>query len=136
MLDRALKDVGLAREKVYLTNAVKHFKWKPKGSQQIHVPPNSSEARACLPWLEAEIEAVKPRIIACLGATAVKTLLGPKVKVMTDRGRVVESVYGVCLVTVHPSSLLRVEEPEDRRAAYDAFLYDFRQGLAFLKRAA
>jgi DNA polymerase len=132
ILDKALVDLGIAREKVYITNAVKHFKWAPKGKRRIHQTPRASELRACRPWLEAEIEAVSPRIIACLGATAVRSLLGPSVKVMADRGRIIESVYGVCLVTVHPSSLLRVETPEERRAAYKSFLEDLRRGLAFL----
>jgi len=136
MLDRALEDLGLDRDKVYVTNAVKHFKWTPKGKRRIHETPRASEVRACFPWLEAEIEAAKPRLIVCLGAIAVQAVIGPSVKVMTDRGRVVESAFGPCLVTVHPSSLLRVQEPEDREAAYAAFVNDLKQGLAFLERAA
>jgi DNA polymerase len=134
MLDRALVEIGMARDQVYLTNAVKHFKWEPKGKRRIHVEPAMSEVRACLPWLEAEIEAVEPGLIVCLGAVAVRALLGSAAKVMTDRGRVIESPYGPCLVTVHPSSLLRVEDSAERRAAYEAFLYDLRQGLTFRTR--
>lgn len=136
MLDSALAEVGLDRSRIYVTNAVKHFKWTPRGKRRIHETPRAGEMRACLPWLEAEIETVKPRLIACLGATAVRALLGSTAKVLTDRGRVIESSYGPCLVTVHPSALLRVEDADDRRAAYEAFLADLRRGIDFLKRAA
>jgi DNA polymerase len=136
MLDRALSDVGLDRDEVYLTNAVKHFKWKANGNRRQHVGPSKLEVRACSPWLEAEIEAVRPELIACLGATAVEALLGGDVKVMKNRGEIKESVYGSCLVTVHPSSLLRVEGEAERRAAYDLFVQDLRKGLAFLRRGA
>jgi DNA polymerase len=92
--------------------------------------------RACRPWLEAEIDAIRPRLIVALGATAVGSLLGETAKVMRDRGRVIESSYGPCLVTVHPSSLLRVEDDEEKRAAYRLFVGDLRRGVDYLKRAA
>jgi DNA polymerase len=136
MFDRALVDLGLARDKVYVTNAVKHFKWVPKGKRRIHETPRASEVRACLPWLEAEIDVVKPKLIVCLGATAVQALLGASVKTMTDRGRVVESTFGPCLVTVHPSSLLRVQDELERLAAYQAFVSDLERGADFVRRAA
>jgi DNA polymerase len=136
MLDRALEELAIDRDRLYLTNAVKHFKWKPRGKRRIHETPRASEMRACRPWLEAEIEAVKPRLIVALGATAVGSLLNDQAKVMRDRGRVMESIYGPCLVTVHPSSLLRVEGEDERRAAYRLFLQDLRKGLDFLERAA
>jgi DNA polymerase len=134
LLDKALDDAGIVRERTYLTNAVKHFKWMPRGGRRVHVGPQASEVRACRPWLEAEIDIVRPRIIVALGATAVAALLGPKVKVMKNRGEIVESVYGPCLVTVHPSALLRIEEPEDRRAAYDLFVADMRRAVDYARR--
>jgi DNA polymerase len=118
-----------------MTNAVKHFKWQPRGKRRIHQTPRASEVRACRPWLEAELDAVGPRLIVALGATAVLSLLDPEVKVMKDRGRIVESAYGPCLVTVHPSSLLRVEDAAEREAAYDLFVQDLRAGLAFIERS-
>jgi DNA polymerase len=136
MLDRALETLSLNRRELYLTNAVKHFKWTPKGKQRIHQTPRASELRACHPWLQAELDAARPRLVVALGATAVEALLGAKVKVMKDRGKVLESNYGPCLVTVHPSSLLRVEDEEDRRAAFELFVRDLRYGLDFLKRSA
>jgi DNA polymerase len=92
--------------------------------------------RACRPWLEAELEALSPRLIVALGATAVGSLLGETAKVMRDRGRVLESTYGPCLVTVHPSSLLRVEGEDEKRAAYGLFVGDLRKGVEYLRRAA
>jgi uracil-DNA glycosylase len=136
MLDRALEDLGIARDMLYLTNAVKHFKWAPKGKRRIHQTPRASEMRACRPWLEAEIDALRPRLIVALGATALGSLMGDQAKVMRDRGQIMESVYGPCLITVHPSSLLRVEGEDERRAAYNLFLQDLRKGVDFLKRAA
>jgi DNA polymerase len=136
MLDRALEDLGIARNKVYVTNAVKHFKWVPKGKRRIHQTPRASEMRACRPWLEVETDAVRPKLIVALGATAVGSVLEDRAKVMRDRGRVLESNYGPCLVTVHPSSLLRVEGEDERRAAYALFVQDLRNGLEYLQRAA
>jgi DNA polymerase len=133
VLDRALSDIGLARDKVYLTNAVKHFKRSSKGKRRIHETPRSSEVRACLPWLEAELQTVRPRLTVCMGATAVQSVLGPGVRVMADRGRVIESTLGPCLVTVHPSSVLRAD-PEERQAAYSALVDDLKEGVAFLAR--
>ena len=135
MLDKAIADLTLSRHDYYVTNIVKHFKWKPKGKRRIHETPRASEVRACLPWLEAEIDAVKPELIVCLGATAVAGLLGPAAKVTTHRGRVLESSYGPCLITTHPSSILRVEDPDERNTAYALFLDDLRAGIAYLARA-
>ena len=136
ILDKAMKDIGVTREQYYVTNIVKHFKWSPKGKRRIHEKPRASEVRACLPWLEAEIDAVRPELIVCLGATAAAGLIGASAKVSTHRGKVVESNYGACLVTTHPSSILRAETPEERRAAYDAFLADLRAGVTFVWRSA
>jgi uracil-DNA glycosylase family protein len=136
MLDKAIADLGLSRDDYYVTNIVKHFKWRPKGKRRIHETPRASEVRACLPWLEAEIDAVRPELIACLGATAVAGLLGASAKVTTHRGKVLEAAYGPCLVTTHPSSILRVEDPDERDAAYSLFLDDLRAGMAFLERSS
>ena len=131
VLDRALVAADIDREHAYLTNAVKHFKWVPRGKRRIHETPRASEIRACLPWLEAEIEAVAPSVIVILGATAVRALLGPSARVLSNRGRVTETAYGPCLVTVHPSSVLRVEDESQRQAAFDAFVSDLRQAVTF-----
>jgi DNA polymerase len=136
ILGAAMQDLGITRDQYYVTNIVKHFKWSPKGKRRIHERPRAREVRACLPWLEAEIDAVHPELIVCLGATAVAGLIGPPAKVTTHRGKVVESAHGACLVTTHPSSILRAETPEERRAAYDAFLADLRAGVEHVRRAA
>jgi len=136
MLDVALEDLGVVRDKVYLTNAVKHVRWSPKGKRRIHETPRASEVRACKPWLEAEIDVIEPRLIVALGAVAVSSLLGASAKVTTHRGRIMEGAYGPCLVTTHPSSIVRVEDADERAAAYAVFLSDLQQGLDYLKRTA
>jgi DNA polymerase len=136
ILDKAFEDLHIARNYIYLTNAVKHFRWEPRGKRRIHQTPRASEMRACLPWLEAEIDAVKPRLIVRMGATAVGAILGNTAKVTTHRGSVMESPYGPCLVTTHPSSIIRVEDTDEREAAYALFLADLRGGLRFLDAAA
>jgi len=135
VLDRALEAAGLARGDIYLTNAVKHFKWTPRGKRRIHETPRASEIRACKPWLEAEIRAVTPELTIALGATAVASLLGPGVRVLANRGHVLDSDYGPCLVTVHPSSILRADD-DAREAAMAAFVADLGQAAAFLKGKA
>lgn len=136
ILSQAMTDLGISRDHYYVTNVVKHFKWSPKGKRRIHETPRASEIRACLPWLEAEIEAVEPDLLVALGATAVTGLLGTTAKVTADRGKVLESAYGACLVTTHPSSILRVQDAADRDAAYGLFVSDLKVGLAFLERTA
>jgi uracil-DNA glycosylase len=135
ILDKALSDLGIARGDVYVTNAVKHFKWVPKGKRRIHQTPRVGEIRACKPWLEAEIDILKPELIVCLGSIAVQSLLGPKIKLLANRGTVVESSYGPCLLAVHPSVILRIEDTYEREAAYSAFITDLMGGLDFLARA-
>ena len=132
VLDRAIEDLGLVRGDIYVTNAVKHFKWTPKGKRRIHQTPRASEVRACRPWLEAEVDAIRPDLVVCLGATAVASVLGPDVRVLRDRGKVIESEFGACLVTIHPSALLRVDGEAEREAGYKAFLSDLRRGLDYL----
>jgi len=123
MLDKALADAGIPRGEVYLTNAVKHFKWEPRGKRRIHKKPRASEIRACRPWLEAEMRAVKPQILVCLGAVAAQTLLGPQFKLMQNRGKVLE---GRVVATIHPSAVLRAPDAEGRRAAYASLVADLK----------
>lgn len=124
VLDDALEKAGIDRKEVYLTNAVKHFSWEPRGKRRMHKTPAQQEVAACLDWLLGEIRLVAPRLIVCLGGTAVRALLGPKVKVLVNRGNLFESEWGPrILVTVHPSSILRTP-PEDRAPAFDLFVKD------------
>lgn len=125
LLDKALEEVGLRREALYITNVVKHFKWEPRGTRRIHVKPSAAEIAACLPWLDAEIEAVKPRAIVCLGATAAQALLGKDFRVTVSRGRFIESNRApLVLSTVHPSALLRVADEEARQREIRRFIDD------------
>jgi uracil-DNA glycosylase family protein len=130
LLDRALEEVGIDRKLAYVTNVVKHFKWTPRGKRRIHAKPNWSEIAACRPWLDAEIDVVRPKVIVCLGATAAQALLGRQFRVTRQRGEVVDSGYGIPAIgTVHPSSILRAED-EDREQEFAAFVDD----LAAIKR--
>jgi DNA polymerase len=136
MLDRALLDAGIDRSRIYVTNAVKHFKWEPRGKRRIHAPPRESEMRACRPWLEAEVADVHPALIVAMGATAVSSVFGKGVKVLRDRGQVIETSLGTPgMPTVHPSSLLRAQDEEARRLAYAAFVGDLKVAAEFLRDA-
>jgi uracil-DNA glycosylase len=124
VLDTGLERAGIDRDRVYLTNVVKHFKWRPRGKRRIHQKPNAEEISACRPWLEGELAAVKPRVLVCLGAVAAQALLGRQFRVTRERGKFVDSPLAERVIaTVHPSSILR-GEPEDRDAAMDAFVKD------------
>jgi len=124
VLDDALEKAGVDRKQVYVTNAVKHFSWEPRGNRRMHKTPAQQEVAACLDWLLGEIRLVAPRLIVCMGGTAVRALLGPKVKVLVNRGKFFDSEWGPkILVTVHPSSILRVP-PEDRTQAFDSLVKD------------
>jgi DNA polymerase len=129
LLDRALTAAGIDRERVYLTNAVKHFKWKRgNGKVRLHQKPTREEVRACAPWWQAELETLRPELVVLLGATAAQAVLGPKVRVTRDRGIVApprDEVPYPTLVTVHPSAVLRMRPPE-RDAAFDALVRDLR----------
>ena len=127
LLDRGLVDAGIDREQVYITNAVKHFKWEPRGKRRIHQKPNSREIAACRPWLEAELRLVKPRLLVCLGATAAQAVFGPSFRVTRERGKVLSSKLAPrALATVHPSSLLRQPDEESRQREYERFVVDLR----------
>lgn len=128
LLNLALAKVGIDRSTLYVTNAVKHFKWEPRGKRRIHKKPNSREIAACRPWLEAELRLIHPEYIVCLGASAAQSLLGRGVKIGDERGRLISSPQYAAkiLITVHPSSLLRIPDESDRRTAWNAFLKDLK----------
>jgi uracil-DNA glycosylase len=127
LLDRALAAAGIDRTTVYVTNAVKHFKWEPRGKRRIHKKPNAAEIAACRPWLDTEIALVKPRVIVCLGATAAQALLGRQFRVTAHRGTFVPSPLApFVLATVHPSSILRAPDDEARHREMKQFTNDLR----------
>jgi DNA polymerase len=135
LLDAALADAGIDRKKAYVTNAVKHFKSEERGKRRIHKSPNRAEVAACLPWLEAEIDIIKPKLLVALGATAAKALLGPDFRVTRSRGQVLDSPLGPpILATVHPSSILRAPDDEARHAERAAFVADLKKAARFLAR--
>jgi DNA polymerase len=127
LLRKALTASGLDRRRLYLTNAVKHFKWEPRGKRRLHEKPNTAEILACQLWLELELRALAPRLIVAMGATAVRSLLGPGGRVLRDRGTTLPRGDGPpVLVTVHPSSILRAPDDAARHQAFDAFVADLR----------
>jgi len=136
LLDEALQLAGVDREQVFVTNAVKHFSWIPRGKRRIHKTPAQSEIAACLDWLEAEIGLVQPDLIVCLGATAAKALLGNDFRVTKSRGQLIEGgPTALIMATVHPSSILRMTDDAERRSAMDQFVADLRVIHAGLERA-
>jgi len=135
LLDRALVEAGIDRGAVYVTNVVKHFKWEPRGKRRIHKKPNAAEIAACRPWLDTEIELVKPRAIVCLGATAAQALLGRQFKVTAHRGEFVpSSLAPLVTATVHPSSILRAPDDESRHLEMERFTDDLRKVARALKQ--
>jgi DNA polymerase len=143
LLDKALEEAGIPRADVYVTNAVKHFKWEPRGKRRIHKKPRASEIKACRPWLEAELRAVKPQILVCLGATAAQSVLGSQFKLMQNRGKLWDTAAGPkgpalpgrkgpalpverVVATIHPSAVLRAPDSEGRRAAYESLVADLK----------
>ena len=135
VLADALQQAGIDANRVYITNAVKHFKWTAKGKRRIHERPNREEILACRMWLEGEIAHVHPRVIVALGATAAGTLAGPKIKVTKDRGRPIDSPLApMFTVTVHPSSILRAPSDEQRHEAMRLFVKDLKTVARWLKK--
>src|SRR3954453_6031419 len=133
VLDDALEAAGIDRSTTYVTNAVKHFKWEARGKRRIHATPSWSEIAACTPWLPSELEAVEPKVLVCLGATAAQALLGRQFRVTKERGRWVESELAeLVTATVHPSSILRQRTEADRHRELDAFVDDLRLVAAVL----
>jgi DNA polymerase len=128
LLDKALAEAGIDRGAVYVTNAVKHFKWVAKGKRRIHQKPTSREIAACRPWLDAEIAVTRPKVIVCLGATAAQTLIGKQFRVSQQRGEFVpSSLAPYVTATVHPSSILRAPDDETRRAEMARFVDDLKK---------
>jgi DNA polymerase len=137
LLDRAIVDAGIDRAAVYVTNVVKHFKWERRGKRRIHKKPNAGEIAACRPWLDTEIQLVKPRALVCLGATAAQALLGRQFKVTAHRGEFVASPLApIVIATVHPSSILRAPDEESRHAEMKRFTDDLRKVRHALSRGA
>jgi DNA polymerase len=133
LLDRALEEAGIDRRLAYVTNVVKHFKWQARGKRRIHQKPSWAEMTACRPWLEAELQVVKPNVLVCLGATAAQALLGRDFRVSRQRGQLVESPLAPrVLATVHPSAILRAD---DRGAEMAAFVNDLRLIAALIAEA-
>lgn len=134
LFDQLLEDAGIDRKKTYVTNAVKHFKFEPRGKRRIHSKPNAGEIRACRWWLDQELTHIRPDLAVALGATAARALVGKQVPVMKQRGTVVESAEGIpVFITVHPSSLLRIPNDVDRRSARERFTEDMRKVKAMMK---
>jgi DNA polymerase len=127
ILDRALVDAEIERDRVYVTNAVKHFKWKPQGKVRLHQKPNAKEIAACRQWWTQELAVVKPKVLCCLGATAAQAVFGSKFRVTKQRGDFFDLVDGVVgTATIHPSSILRIDDEEQRHAEYEDLVDDFR----------
>jgi DNA polymerase len=127
VLDEALELAGIDRGSIYVTNAVKHFKWEARGKRRIHAKPSWSEQMACRPWLEAELAVVQPHVLVCLGATAAQSLLGKQFRVTKERGRWLESDLAERVTaTIHPSAILRQRDDESRRREMQLFIEDLR----------
>jgi DNA polymerase len=135
ILDRGLEQAGIRREDVFITNAVKHFRYKQRGKRRIHQKPDRWQVTACLPWLQAELRMVKPEAVVLLGATAAQALAGSQVRIGRDRGRPIESdLAELVTVTAHPSSILRAEDNDQRHEAMEAFVEDLRHVADWLKK--
>ncbi len=135
LLDKALVEAGIDGKTVYVTNVVKHFKWEPRGKRRIHKKPNGIEIRACRPWLDAEIDAVKPEVIVLLGATAAQAILGKDFRLTKHRGEFVPAdIAPLVTATVHPSAPLRAPDDESRRREIAAFIADIKRVAAMLRR--
>ena len=128
LFGRALSAAGLSRREAYVTNAVKHFKFEQRGKRRLHKKPNGPEIEACFPWLKREVKLVEPQLIVALGGTGLRALMGRTLPVLANRGQTLTSVFDIpTFVTVHPSALLRIPEPEDRRHALEEFVDDLKK---------
>jgi uracil-DNA glycosylase family protein len=135
LLDKILVEAEIDRRLVYVTNVVKHFKWEPRGKRRIHAKPNSQEITACLPWLQAEIRLVRPKLVICLGATAAQALMGRAFRVTKQRGVLLDAPFAKkVMATVHPSSILRAPDEGSRRAETLRFLEDIKIAAEYLKQ--
>lgn len=134
VLDRALKEIGIDPDAIYITNAVKHFKWRPRGKRRLHQTPRAGEVEACKPWLESEIEAVSPDALLALGATAGRAIFGSSIRVTRDRGRLLETPLArIGAITLHPSAILRTREAEEREQAFASMVGDLELVVGELK---
>jgi uracil-DNA glycosylase len=137
LLDQALADAGIARDKAFVTNAVKHFKYEPRGKRRLHKKPNAGEIDRCRWWYQQELAIVKPAVIVALGLTATRAVFGKSMPIGKSRGAALKLADGtVAFVTVHPSALLRVQEREDKEQQYRVFVDDLRQVAKYLRRQA
>jgi DNA polymerase len=137
VLDRGLERAGIPREETFVTNVVKHFRYKARGKRRIHQRPDRWQINACLPWLSAELEVVKPAAVVCLGATAGQALLGSQIRIGRDRGRPIESdLAELVTVTAHPSSILRARSADEREQAMGAFVADLSAVASWLSEHA
>jgi len=135
LLDRALEEAGIDRSQVYVTNAVKHFKFEERGKRRIHKKPRASEVQACKPWLEAEMAVLKPQVVVCMGATAAQAVLGPVYRLTKEHGKFVEHRWAPRVTaTLHPSAILRAPDDAARHAAYDQLVADLKKVRAALSR--
>src|SRR5215472_1001979 len=137
MLDRALEEAGVDRNKVYITNAVKHFKYLPRGKFRLHQKPTTPEIRACRPWYERELAALRPELVVAMGATAAQCVFGKTMPINRNRGRLIDLDGGrKALVTVHPSYLLRVPDEASKAREYERFVEDLKTAAAYLRKSA
>lgn len=128
LLDRALVDAGIDRSLVYVTNAVKHFKFEERGKRRLHKKPNAMEIRACRPWLEAEVNLIQPKILVCSGATAAQSIFGSTYRLTKERGQFVQNSWAPHVTsTVHPSAILRAPDEEQRHIEYEKFVDDLKK---------
>ena len=135
LLDKALVEAGIRRDEAYVTNAVKHFKWEPKGKRRIHKKPGAREIAACRPWLDAELDVLKPKVLVCLGATAAQALLGKSFLVSKRRGELIQSSLAPnVMATVHPSSILRAPDEESRHTEMERFVVDLKKVAEVIRR--
>ena len=136
MLDRALEEAGIDRDKVYVTNAVKHFKFVPRGKIRLHQKPDTPEIRACRQWYERELAAIKPELVVAMGATAAQSVFGKITPINKNRGRLIDLDDGIkALVTVHPSYLLRLPDADAKAREYQRFVDDLKIAAEFLRKS-
>jgi DNA polymerase len=137
ILDDALAAAGIARESVFVSNVVKHFKWRPSGKRRLHERPNAAEVRACRPWLDLELEIVRPDLLVCLGATAAQAIIGGEFRITERRGEIIPAVDGrpPVLATFHPSAILRARSPDDRERSMAALIADLSRAAVLGARA-
>lgn len=127
ILDKALAEARIPRDQVYITNAVKHFKWIWRGKKRLHQKPAIRQVTACRPWLESEIEVLRPKVLVCMGATAAQSVLGKSIPITKERGKFFDSNLSLAtFVTVHPSSILRHPDREEQERAYQDFVYEMK----------